>query len=507
MQATGTTSLRMSRSRRYPHTEMNEHIDIEPIFAAHPFAREILSRLWQAGHDAYLIGGAVRDALLAKWAGWDDFVPEEIDIATSALPDEIRVLFPDRPIIGVGEEFGVLVIVAPDGRQYEVATFRTEADYDGRWPGKVELVRDLAGDVHRRDLTVNGLAAAVDGTVIDLVGGIEDLRARVIRAIGDPRARFADDYLRMLRAVRFACQIGSDIDPATAAAITENASHITAISWERIRDELLRLLKTDQAARGLELLDQFGLLPHILPEIEALKGVPQPEEYHPEGDVYVHTIAAVRAADGFVHDPIVKLAVLIHDIGKPNALIHSGGTHMGGHEAIGERMARQIGARLRLSRADLSRLAYLVKNHMRIAAFPRMGRGKQVRFLTAGEAGGEPSLRRRYPLFFDLLQVLIADSEASAHHAAGWAPVLQETIRVLEHIEHVGNLNRARQLIDGHTLINLGLKPGPLLGEVLNAVHDRILAGEITTRDEAIAAARVMIATAEQGHTSMGHPR
>ena len=479
-----------------------ERIDIDRIFTAHPFAREILERLHAAGHEAYLIGGAVRDSLLARWEGRDDFVPAEVDIATSALPREIRALFPDRPIVGVGEEFGVLVIVAPDGRQYEVATFRTESDYDGRWPGKVELVRDLAGDVNRRDLTMNGLAADLDGRVIDLVGGVEDLRARRIRAIGDPRARFSEDYLRMLRAVRFACQIGGEIEPETAAAIKENAAHITAISWERIRDELLRIFKTNRAAHGLELLDEFRLLPHILPEIEALKGVPQPEEYHPEGDVYVHTVMAVRVADGFVRDPLVKLGVLLHDIGKPKALARSGGVNMGGHEAIGARMTKRIGERLRLSRADVARLVYLVKNHMRVAVFPKMGRGKQVRFISEGEVEGEKSLRRRFPLFFDLLQVLIADSEASAHRAAGWGPVIEETLRVIEHIEHVGSLNRARELIDGNTLIELGLQPGPFLGEVLNKVHDRILSGEITTREEAIAAARALIA--KEGRTPPG---
>ena len=479
-----------------------ERIDIDRIFTAHPFAREILERLHAAGYEAYLIGGAVRDSLLARWEGRDDFVPAEVDIATSALPREIRALFPDRPIVGVGEEFGVLVIVAPDGRQYEVATFRTESDYDGRWPGKVELVRDLAGDVNRRDLTMNGLAADLDGWVIDLVGGVEDLRARRIRAIGDPRARFSEDYLRMLRAVRFACQVGGEIEPETAAAIKENAAHITAISWERIRDELLRIFKTNRAAHGLELLDEFRLLPHILPEIEALKGVPQPEEYHPEGDVYVHTVMAVRVADGFVRDPLVKLGVLLHDIGKPKALARSGGVNMGGHEAIGARMTKRIGERLRLSRADVARLVYLVKNHMRVAVFPKMGRGKQVRFISEGEVEGEKSLRRRFPLFFDLLQVLIADSEASAHRAAGWGPVIEETLRVIEHIEHVGSLNRARELIDGNTLIELGLQPGPFLGEVLNKVHDRILSGEITTREEAIAAARALIA--KEGRTPPG---
>jgi len=470
-----------------------ERIDTGTVFEAHPFARTIIRRLRKAGHEAVLIGGAVRDGLLHAWGRDAEFPPRDVDIATSALPEEVRSLFPDRPIVRVGEEFGVLVIVSPDGRSYEVATFRVEGEYDGRWPGKVELVRELEGDVKRRDLTVNGLAATEDGRVIDLVGGVADLRAGRVRAIGEARVRFSEDYLRMLRAVRFACQIPGRIDPDTEEAIAAFAPRIREISGERIRDELFRLLKTDRAADGIETLDRLFLLEQILPELTATKGVPQPEEYHPEGDVFVHTIAAVRVADRFVHDPIVKLAVLLHDVGKPDALRRSGGANMGGHCAIGARKARAIGERLRLSRQENSRLVFLVKNHMRIADYPKMGRGKQVRFISEGASPCASSLPERYPLFFDLLRVLIADCEASAHRSSGWAPILRETIRVVEHIEIVGDLARAREMIDGNTLISLGLKPGPRLGMILSSLHDRILAGEIKDRDEAIAAARELI--------------
>lgn len=472
---------------------MNYRIDTNKIFSCHPFVKEILDRLTAAGHEAVLIGGVVRDGVLALLDPGVEFYPEEVDIATSALPDEIRRLFSDHQILGVGEEFGVLMVVAPDGYEVEVATFRVEEEYDGRWPGKVELVRDLGGDVKRRDLTINGLAATSDGTVIDLVGGIEDLKAHRIRAIGDPQVRFSEDYLRMLRAVRFACQIHGEIDPKTAEAIQENAKKIRSISWERILEELFRTLRTDEAARGITLLDEYGLLECILPEVVAMKGVPQPEKYHPEGDVYIHTIEAVRVADGFVRDPLVKFAVLLHDVGKPYALKRSGGTNMAGHCAVGGRMARTIGQRLRLSRQEISRLFFLIKNHMRIAAFPEMGRGKQVRFLSEGEVPAACTLRKRYPLFFDLLQVLIADCEASVHRSSVWAPILRETLRVVEHIDRVCGLKRARELIDGHTLLKMGLEPGPLLGEILEAVHDRILAGEITTREEALAAACALL--------------
>ncbi|MCD5415936.1 HD domain-containing protein [Candidatus Bipolaricaulota bacterium] len=472
-------------------------IDIDTIFSLHPYARVILSRLNDAGYEAVLVGGIVRDGVRALLDRSLPFIPEDVDIATSALPDEIRRLFRERPIVGVGEEFGVLVIAAPNGRKYEVATFRVEGEYDGRWPGRVELVRDLEKDLRRRDLTINGLAAGAGGEVIDLVGGVEDLSAGRIRAIGDPSLRFSEDYLRMLRAVRFACWIGGEIDRQTAQAIRENAEKVSSISWERIRDELLRILKTDAGARGLSLLDSYGLLHLILPEITALKGVPQPEVYHPEGDVFVHTIAAVQVADGFINDPLVKFAVLLHDIGKPYALRRSGGVNMGGHCAVGARMAKKIAVRFRLSRNDTSRLFFLVKNHMRIGDFPKMGRGKQVRFISEGEDPQGRSPRERYPLFFDLLQVLIADCEGCAHRSSGWTPILQETLRVIDHIDRVGSLCRARELIDGHTLLSLGVEPGPRLGEVLNAVHDRILAGEITDREGAIDIARALLTEQE----------
>jgi len=465
-------------------------IDTDKIFLLHPYVKEILARLIAAGYQAVLVGGIVRDAMREVLEANRSFSPKEVDIATSALPAEIRRLFPDYSIVGVGEEFGVLVLGSPDGHTYEVATFRTEREYSGRWPGKVELVRSLEGDIRRRDLTVNGLAATIDGKVIDLVGGIKDLAAHHIRAIGDPQVRFSEDYLRMLRTVRFTCQINGEIEAATAEAIQENAAKITSISWERIRDELLGILRTDDAARGITLFDSYGLLRHILPELTSLKGVCQPEKYHPEGDVYVHTIAALHVADGFVQDPLVKLAILLHDIGKPCALKRNGGVNMGGHDAIGARMVRKIGRRLRLSRDEISRVAFLVRNHMRLADLPKMGRGKQVCFMSEGEVSGVEAPRDRFPLFFDLLQVLVADCEASAHRSSGWAPIFRETLEIIEHIDHVCDLRNARKLIDGNMLLKMGMKPGPGLGDVLEQLHDRILAGEITTTRQAITRAK-----------------
>jgi len=478
----------------------SERIDVQAVFRRHPFARRILTRLLEAGHDAVLIGGVVRDGLQHAWGESVTFPPDDIDIATSALPAEVRRLFSGHPIVGVGEEFGVIVIVSPEGRAYEVATYRVEGEYEGRWPGRVELVRDLAGDVARRDLTINGLAARPDGAVIDLVGGIADLRARRIRAIGDPDARFAEDALRMLRAVRFACQVGADLDPATGRSVAANAARLTGISGERVREELLGILGTGRAARGAALLDQLGLLDQVLPELVLGKGVPQSEVYHPEGDVYEHALEALRVADGFVRDPLVKLAVLLHDIGKPRALARNDGVNMGGHCALGASQAKRIAQRLRLCRADTSRLVFLVKNHMRIADFPAMGRGKQVLFLTEGEVAEAPTPAGRYPRFFELLALLVADCEASAHRSSGWRPILEETLRVMRHVERVGNLQRARRLVDGHDLERLGMSPGPAMGRLLAVLHDRILAGEIATRDEALQAARALAAQASGTH-------
>ncbi len=478
--------------------DKQDQIDVHAVFARHPFAQRILARLTDAGHEAVLIGGVVRDAVRKSWGEPIAFPPDDIDIATSALPVEIRKLFGGHPIVGVGEEFGVIVIVAPDGRPYEVATYRVEGDYDGRWPSRVELVRDLSGDVGRRDLTINGLAATADGRIVDLVGGLDDLRARRIRAIGDPNVRFAEDFLRMLRAVRFACTIDGELDPETARSISCHAASIAAISGERIRDELLGTLATRRARRGVLLLDELGLLGHVLPELGAGKGVPQPEEYHPEGDVFTHALAAVGVADAFVRDPLVKLAVLIHDIGKPEALARNDGANMGGHCALGAWQAKRIAQRLRLSRIDTGRLLFLVKNHMRIADFPEMGRGKQVLFLTEGENAERTEPAERYPRFFELLALLVADCEASAHRSSGWRPILEETLRVAKHVERVGNLERARGLVDGHDLGRLGMPDGPQMGKLLAALHDRVLAGEIVSRDEALRVARTLVAEARR---------
>lgn len=470
-------------------------IPVEKVFARHPFAQEILRTLAEAGHEAVLIGGVVRDALLAEWAGDEDWTPEEVDLATSAFPEEIRRLFPHLKIFEVGKAFGVLKMESPDGRLYEVATFRTEEEYDGRRPKRVELVRSLEQDVRRRDFTVNGLAARPDGTVIDLVGGVEDLRKRVIRAIGDPNERFREDYLRLLRAVRFVCKLDAQIAPETRAAIRKHRQGLRLLSAERVRDELLATLRTPRSARGVRLLDELDLLELLLPEVKACQGVPQPEEYHPEGDVYTHTLLALEVADAFVENPLVKLAVLLHDIGKGEALQKNRGENAAGHDTIGARMAEEVCRRLRLSNAETELVVFLVKEHQRIGHFPEMGRGKQVRFLKAHENPSYPirAFGDRYPWFTQLLQLMIADCQASAMRSRGWLPVLELLPRRLIELQELERLMAARRLIDGHDLLALGVPPGPRIGELLEKIYDKIYAGELRSRREALAYARRLL--------------
>jgi tRNA nucleotidyltransferase/poly(A) polymerase len=460
-------------------------IPVEKVWAEHPTAKEIVERLSEAGHLAVLVGGVVRDALLAEFAS-REFRPQDVDIATSAPPSEIVRLFSHRKVLTVGEAFGVVVVVGPDGRQYEVATFRAEEGYsDGRRPDQVRWA-SLTEDLQRRDFTVNGLAATLSGEVLDWVGGVEDLRAGLIRTIGDPDRRFSEDFLRMLRAVRFACQLDFRIEEGTAAAIRRHAEKIRRISWERIRDELLRILATPRSAQGLRLLLELGLLPHILPEIYALKDVPQPEEYHPEGDVLTHTLLALSVADGIWDDPILKLAILFHDVGKPQALLRSGGENMAGHCQIGAEIAEEALFRLRFSRKEIERVKFLVAEHMRVARLPEMGLGKQVRLLCHEESEGEEDFSRRFPAFSELLRLVICDAEASIHRSSAWLPVLSQAVRLWVHLRRVQGLKRARELLSGEDLLAMGEPPGPRLGQVLAEIHERILAGDITTREEAL---------------------
>lgn len=473
-------------------SESRVAINVDLIYEWHPFAFEALEKLEKAGYQAVLIGGIVRDALLSQFDPTYPFDPIEVDIATSSEPHQIKELFPELAIKEVGEAFGVLIVKSPDGQNYEIATFREESEYDGRRPGIVHHVRELERDVKRRDFTINGLAATKEGEVIDHVGGISDLRSKIIRTIGNPDERFREDYLRLLRAMRFACKIGADLDRETRQSIKLNAARISQISPERVGVELLGILATKHSAKGIELMDELGLLDVILPEVAACKDVPQPEKYHPEGDVFVHSLLALKNADNFIEDPVVKLAVLLHDIGKPIALDANEGVNMAGHDKIGADLSKAICRRLRLSGADTSLIELLVSEHQRIGYFSQLSRSKQVRFLKklADDQSESLASAQKHPRLASLIQLMIADCQASAMKSNGWLSVLTNIQQLLFHLHELDAKVKADELISGNDIIALGMKEGPEIGQILEEIYEEIYSGEIETRTEALGLAK-----------------
>lgn len=369
----------------------------------------------------------------------------------------------------------------------EVATFRVEGPYlDGRHPSEVRY-SSAREDVARRDFTINGLLYdPLTGTLYDWVGGQQDLLRRRIRTIGDPRERFQEDRLRMLRAVRLACELDFEIEPDTLQAIRALADRIRTTSWERIRDELARLLTGPRRARGLRLLDETGLLSQILPEVAAMKGVVQPPEYHPEGDVFTHTVLALDA----LRDPsaVLAFATLLHDIGKPLTLTRDGRIRFPGHDRVGAERAREVCQRLRLSREETERIVALVRDHMRLADLPRMREAKRRRFFARSD-------------FEELLELYRADCVASHGDLTTyeWILATRAELRPEE-------VNPPR-LLTGDDLIALGLRPGPPFRELLEAVRDAQLEGRVRTREEALALVRELLRAQEKSLPgSNSHP-
>jgi poly(A) polymerase len=355
-----------------------------------------------------------------------------------------------------------------EGQPIEVATFRTDAEYtDGRHPASVHFSTPEE-DARRRDFTINGMFLDPDtGEVIDYVGGREDLERRVIRAIGSPEARFEEDRLRMLRAVRFAAALDYEIDPATFEAIRRLAPRITTISWERIGDELVRILTEKHARRGFELLDAVGLLDHVLPEVKALHGVEQSPDFHPEGDVFVHTMLVLEQLDEPTET--LALAALLHDIGKPACANREGERiTFHGHCELGEDMAVEVCKRLRRSREVWERVGYLVRNHLRATHAPRMRKSTLKRFLA--EDGID-----------ELLELLRMDGAASNGKREDY-----EFCRAKQK-EFGAEQIKPPPLIRGRDLLELGYRPGPLYGKILETVEERQLEGELTSREQALA--------------------
>src|SRR6266436_5302736 len=422
-------------------------------------ARKIAERLRDRGHIAYFAGGCVRDMVRG-------LTPKDYDIATDARPENVQALF--ARTYAVGAHFGV-IIVLENGFQFEVATFRSDEAYiDGRHPISVRF-SSPEEDAKRRDFTINGMFFdPIAEKVIDFVDGRADLKAKLVRAIGDPRQRFTEDRLRMLRAVRFATVLDYKIDHHTWDALVANAGSINQISAERIRDELVRIFTSPNRARGWDLLDTSGLMPAVLPELEAMKGVLQPEQFHPEGDVFVHTRLMLQLLPEEISAPLV-LAVLFHDVAKPvtSRVDETGRIRFNEHDRIGAEMTEAIMRRLRFSNAEIEKAVEMVRQHMVFKDAPKMRVAKLKRFMAR-------------PTFVDELKLHRVDCQSSH--------------RILDNYEF---LLRKREefanepiipppLVRGDDLIAFGLKPGPKFGEILEAVETRQLEGTLRDRDDAL---------------------
>jgi len=411
----------------------------------------------------------VRDLIL-------DRQPEDWDVATDARPERVQALFPHS--VGVGAKFGVVLVFdgppEPDKSSFsvEVATFRSDIGYsDGRHPDRVEYSLKPEEDVRRRDFTINGLLLDPrTGDILDFVGGRADLAAKCVRAIGDPVLRFREDKLRMIRAVRFAARFGYAIEPATFSAIQSAANQITQVSAERLRDELNKLLTEGAARRGFELLDESGLLQVLLPEVARMKGVAQPPQYHPEGDVWIHTRMLLADLKPRASTTLAW-AALLHDVGKPPTFTPAEQTgdriRFNGHAEIGARMAADICRRMRLSGAETEQIESLVANHLRFKDVPDMRPATLKRFV-------------RLPKFEEHLELHRLDCQAS-HGILSNYDFVRRSLETTP-AEQV----RPARLITGNDLIQIGLKPGPRFREILDTVEEAQLDGRIAAREDAL---------------------
>jgi len=440
-----------------------------PVTRQFDAALRIVGELRAAGYEAYLAGGCVRDLLL----GWE---PSDYDVATSATPDVVLEMFPRT--FAVGAHFGVVLVADGDEEGYgttEVATFRSDGAYsDGRHPDAVRYTTSAVEDVKRRDFTINGLlldplheAEDLRQAAIDYVGGLADLDAGVVRAIGNAEERFEEDHLRMLRGVRFAARFGFELDAGTAAAIKRLAAKTAAVSRERVRDELTKMLTEGRARRAFELLDETGLLKEVLPEVARMKGVEQPPQYHPEGDVWVHTLGLLAQLEAGCAATLAWGA-LLHDVGKPPTFRRAPDRiRFDGHVDVGVAIGADILRRFRFSNDDTQQILALIENHMRFADAARMKASTLKRFFR---------LRR----FEEHLALHRMDCLAGSGNLEHWEFVRERWGAMPE--EAV----RPKPLITGRELIAAGYAPGVGFKQMLRAVEDAQLEGTIATGDEAM---------------------
>ena len=428
---------------------------------ARELANSICEMLQRNRHQALLVGGCVRDLLLGR-------EPADYDVATDATPIEVAGLFPES--VAVGAQFGV-ILIPRDGLKVEVATFRSDMGYsDGRHPDRVVYSKTPQEDVQRRDFTINGLLMRHDNEeVLDFVGGQKDLGAGTIRAIGDPELRFEEDKLRLMRAVRFAARFGFEIEPATFRAIRRHVSEIQQVSPERLREELTKMLAEGAARRAFELLDDTWLLGQVLPEIAAMKGVEQPPEFHPEGDVWIHTLLMLQQlAKGA--SPTLAWGVLLHDVGKPPTFQSAEETgdriRFNHHVDVGVKMAEEICRRLRFSNEDTEQIAALVGNHMRFGAVEAMKKATLKRFV-------------RLPRFDEHMELHRLDCLSSHRHL--------DSYEFVQHFldETPPEQVRPERLLTGDDLLAMGLQPGPEFAMILRGIEDAQLEGQLETKEQA----------------------
>ncbi len=419
-------------------------------------ALNILTRLRGLGYEAYFVGGSVRDLLLKKQ-------PKDFDIATNATPDIVEKTFPRT--VPVGAQFGVMLVVE-EGLSFEVATFRSDKGYqDGRHPSRIEFT-NAKEDAIRRDFTVNGLFYdPIQKKVLDWVGGRIDLKKKIIRAIGDPKKRFTEDKLRMLRAIRFASVLGFKIEPKTMASIRKLAPQIKVVSHERVREELVKMFTGPNPGLAMRLLDKAGLLKVVLPEVEKMKGVQQPRKYHPEGDVYKHTLMLMDQLKNA--STVLAFGCLLHDVGKPATFKRADRIRFNGHDRVGARMTESILTRLRFSNDLKEQIVACVDGHMRFKDVKQMKQSTLKKFM------------QRATFETELIQHKI-DCIASHGDISNWR-FLNKKLK-----EFSADQIRPVPLLSGRDLIGVGFGEGPTIGQILKAVEERQLEGQLISKEEAM---------------------
>jgi putative nucleotidyltransferase with HDIG domain len=419
-------------------------------------AKDIVLKLRKAGHGAFYAGGCVRDMVMGH-------KPVDYDIATSAIPDDVVKMFPRT--VEVGAKFGV-VLVIQNGHSYEVATFRSENSYtDGRRPDHVEFTT-YQEDVVRRDFTINGLLYdPVEEKIIDLVDGVRDIDHEIVRTIGKPEKRFQEDKLRMVRALRFAARFDFEIEKKTFDAVKKLSSKITEVSWERIGEELTKMFTDPNPEVAFDLLHQSGIMKHILPEVEQMAGVEQPEKFHPEGDVLEHTRLALKLLES--PDDVTAFAVLFHDIGKPPTFTEADRIRFNNHDVVGAEMTDRVCRRLKFSNEKRKKIVACVAGHMRVMHAKEMRESKLKKLLRV----------ETFPQELELHRV-----DCLASHGG---------LEIYEFLKYQSEnlppeVIKPAPLINGRHLIELGFTPGPLFKEILTSVEEMQLENQLSTTEQAL---------------------